>query len=91
MIDTMIKNSGLTISYVASQIDRSTSYLSKILLGQTYKEYSFYDKVYDVLERERPNALSAPRYNGVTLYPTGKAVGSFDIVIDGEYRCTMIF
>ena len=37
MIDTMIKNSGLTISYVASQIDRSTIYLSKILLGQTYK------------------------------------------------------
>ena len=91
MIDTMIKNSGLTISYVANEINRSTSYLSKILLGQTYKEYSFCDKVYDVLERERPSAISAPRHNGVTLYPTGKAVGSFDVVIDDEYRCTMIF
>lgn len=91
MIDAMLKNNGLTLNFIANEIGRSTSYVSKILSGQTYKEYSFYDKIYDVMESARPNTISAPRQNGVSLYPTGKAVGSFDVVIDGEYRCTMIF
>ena len=88
MIHEFVKNSSVKLKDVSEYLGLKPPCLHRVLVGNHYMGNDQYDKLYNYLE-EHGNV--APRRNGVVLYPSGKAHGSFDIFIDNNFVATLVF
>lgn len=91
MLHSIFKSTDLKLVDITNEFGFSSlSYLHRILKGQQYKEPEFYDKLYDILENAGGRV---PRNNetNITLYPTSKAHGSWDVYFNNTYLATICF
>lgn len=91
MLHSIFKSTDLKLVAITNEFGFSSlSYLHRILKGQQYKEPEFYDKLYDILENAGGRV---PRNNetNITLYPTSKAHGSWDVYFNNTYLATICF
>ena len=91
MLHSIFKSTDLKLIDIANEFGFSSlSYLHRILRGQQYKEPEFYDKLYDILENAGGRVPRNEKRN-ITLYPTSKAHGSWDVYFEKTYLATICF
>lgn len=91
MLHSIFKSTDLKLIDIANEFGFSSlSYLHRILRGQQYKEPEFYDKLYDILENAGGRVPRNEKRN-ITLYPTSKARGSWDVYFGKTYLATVCF
>lgn len=91
MLHSIFKSTDLKLIDIANEFGFSSlSYLHRILRGQQYKEPEFYDKLYNILENAGGRVPRNEKRN-ITLYPTGKAQGSWDVYFEKTYLATICF
>ena len=88
MLSQFIKNAGVQLIELSRKTGLNNGYISKVVRGYTYKSREAYDIIYDAMEAKNSRA---PRKDNVSMYPTSKAKGSWDIWIDGKYAATLCF
>lgn len=88
MLSQFIKNAGLPLIELSQKTGLNNGYISKVVRGYTYKSRESYEAIYDAMEAKNSRA---PRKGNVSMYPTSKAKGSWDIWIDGKYAATLCF
>ena len=87
MLRMFVKSNPLKLKDIAEMLGIESSSLSKILKAETYCPREFYDRLYNILEKEG----ISPRRNDVTLYPCGCAKGSFEVWINDKFVCVLCF
>ena len=88
MLSSSMNQANITMTEVAKRLGTYKSYISNIISGKTYKDREFYNQLYTLLESY---GADVPRCGDYVLYPSGKAIGSWDFYVRDRYVMTWVF